>query len=286
VELDEISYAVRGSVAVITLDRPDALNVISSRRGGTRDQILHALELAESDDAVGCVLLRGAGRSFCGGGDLTGNARRETIAEHEAFLRSASEFHERITASTVPTIAAVHGHCLGAGVLLACACDVVVASRSARFGFPEGRLGLVGASVLTPVIGRQWAKFLMMTGESITADQAREIGLVLTVERDDELVDRTHDLAVRIARMPRAGVHRNRCAIEAVADADGAVAARAAAIEADARTLEMSDRAAAPDGRTFRDIIDTEGIDGLKRARAQQYEEPWLKDRRHDVDSS
>ena len=115
---DEITFATDGSVATITLDRPKMLNAISARPGGTRDQIVAALELAESDDTIGAVVLRGAGRAFCGGGDLTGYVRRETEAEHRAFLEGADAFHRRITDARLPVIAAVHGHCLGAGLLL------------------------------------------------------------------------------------------------------------------------------------------------------------------------
>lgn len=275
--LDEITCAVDGGVATITLDRPAVLNAISGRTGGTRDQIVHAVGLAEAAPDVGCIVLAGNGKAFCGGGDLTGNARRETEAEHRTFLEHADAFHRRITDSTLPVVAAVHGHCLGAGVLLAASCDFVVAGADATFGFPEGRLGLVGAGALTSRIGRQWAKFLMLTGESITAEQARDIGLVLTIEPDDELHDRVSELARRIARMPRESVLLNRRTIDAAADAAGDAAARSAAIDGDTVTLLASGRATAPDGRTFRSIIEAEGMDGLKRARAAQYDTPWLR---------
>jgi enoyl-CoA hydratase/carnithine racemase len=275
-ELDEITYATAGEVATITLNRPAMLNAISGRAGGTRDQILHALALAETDPEIGCVVVNGAGRAFCGGGDLTGNAPRETLAEHRDFLHAANAFHERLAASAVPTIAAVHGYCLGAGVLLASACDFVLAADDAQFGFPEGRLGLVGAASLTPRLGRQWAKFLMLTGEQIDAPTARSIGLVLTVEPAEQLQTRAADLAARIARMPRKAVALNRRAIDAVADATGDAVGRSVAVERDADTLAASAWAAAPDGRTFRDIIASEGMAGLKSARAAQYEQPWL----------
>jgi enoyl-CoA hydratase/carnithine racemase len=276
-QLDEITYAAADGVAAITLDRPAMLNAISGRPGGTRDQIVHAIGLAENDSDVGCIVLAGNGKAFCGGGDLTGNARRETEAEHRAFLEHADAFHRRITDSTLPVVAAVHGYCLGAGMLLAASCDFVVAGAGATFGFPEGRLGLVGAGALTSRIGRQWAKFLMLTGESITAEQARDIGLVLTIEPDDELHDRVSDLARRIARMPRESVLLNRRTIDAAADAAGDSAARAAALDGDTATLLASARATAPDGRTFRSIIESEGMDGLKQARAAQYDTPWLR---------
>jgi enoyl-CoA hydratase/carnithine racemase len=274
-ELDEITYEVQGDVAIIALDRPATLNAISGRPGGMRDQILEALRRAATE--AGCVVLRGNGRAFCGGGDLTGNAARETLAEHREFLLTASRFHEQVTASGVPTIAAVHGHCLGAGLLLAAACDLVISADDASFGFPEGRLGLVGATSLTTLLGRQWAKFLMLTGEPITARRAEALGLVLTVEPADEMQARALDLAARIARMPREAVRLNRRAIDAAAEAAGDAAARAAAVDGDANTLDASARASAPDGRTFRSIIAAEGMAGMKQARALQYSEPWLR---------
>ncbi len=189
-QLDEISYEKTGGVAGITLDRPDKLNAISARPGGMRDQILWALADAEDDPEVGCVLLTGAGRGFSGGGDVSGNARRESAAEHQQFLETAEAFHRRLRNARLPIVAAVHGVCLGAALTMVASCDLVIAAASARFGLPEGRIGLVGATSVVPVVGRQWAKFLMLTGETITAARAREIGLVLTVEPDDQLLAR------------------------------------------------------------------------------------------------
>jgi enoyl-CoA hydratase/carnithine racemase len=277
VELDEISYGKDGGVAVITLDRPEQLNPISARPGGTRDQILGALEDAEGDPAIGCVLLRGAGKAFSAGGDLSGNARRETAYDHEAFLATAESFHRRLRDANLPIVAAVHGYCLGAALALVASCDIVIAAESARFGIPEGRIGLIGAAPLVPLVGRQWAKFLVLSGEHIDAERAREIGLVLTVEPDADLFDRALDLAARLARLPREALLLNKRAVDAVADASGDAAGRVAGAGRDAITLANSGRATAPDGRTFRDILDSEGMDGMKRARAAQYETPWLQ---------
>jgi enoyl-CoA hydratase/carnithine racemase len=278
VELDEIAYATSDGVAEIVLNRPSRLNAISARPGGTRDQLLHALAHAEGDDAIGAVLLRGEGRAFSVGGDLTGNARRETLAEHEQFLQGVDEFHRRLRDSRLPIVAAVHGDCLGAAVALVASCDFVVAAEHATFGLPEGRLGLVGATPLVPVVGRQWAKFLILTGEPIGARRARELGLVLSVEPDDEVVDRARDLARRLARLPREAVTLNKRAVDAVADAAGDATGRRTGLDHDAVTLAGSPRATAPDGRTFREIIDTEGVEGLKRARDSQYTGTWMHD--------
>lgn len=278
-DLDEIAYAKTDGVAEIALNRPERLNPISARPGGTRDQILHALTDAETDPAIGAVLIRGEGRAFSAGGDLTGNAPRETLAEHEEFLEGAEAFHARLRDSRLPLVAAVHGHCLGAALALVASCDFVVAAEHATFGLPEGRLGLVGATPLVPIVGRQWAKFLILTGEPIDAALARERGLVLSVEPDDELLGRARGLARRLARLPREAVASNKRAVDAVADAAGDEAGRRVGAAHDAVTLANSAGATAPDGRTFREIIDTEGVDGLKRARAAQYSGSWLPTR-------
>jgi len=278
VDLDEITYATRDGVGHIVLDRPDQLNAISGRPGGMRDQVVWALEQAEADEKVGCVVVSGAGRAFSGGGDITGNARRERPVDDERFIAAVDRFHGRLRASAVPIVAAVHGYCLGAAVSLVASCDLVIAAEGARFGYPEGRMGLVGATAIVPVVGRQWAKFLILTGELISARQACAIGMVLTVEPDDRLAERTHDLAARLARMPRDAALLNRRAIDAVADAGGDAAGRIAAVAADTVTASMAAYATAPDGRTFRSIIDDEGMDGLKAARQAQYHTPWLAD--------
>jgi len=279
VQLDEISYDGVGQVAEIVLDRPGQLNPIGARPGGTRDQILWALEQAEGDPDIGCVLIRGAGRAFSAGGDLAGNVPRETAFDQNEFLERSDRFHNRLRQASVPLVAAVHGYCLGAALQLIAVCDFVLAAPSARFGVPEGRLGLVGAAPLVPTVGRQWAKFLVLTGELIDAEQACRIGLVLSVEPEEELVERAHDLCGRLARLPRQSVLLNKRMVDAVADASGDAAGRIAASAHDAVTLSQSDHATAPDGRTFVSIRQTEGVEGLKKAREDQYSGPWLRER-------
>jgi enoyl-CoA hydratase/carnithine racemase len=275
VELDEITYTAGDGFAEIVLSRPDALNPISARPGGTRDQIIWALAEAEADDTVRAVVLRGSGRAFSAGGDLTGNRPRESAAGQQQFMEQSERFHAGIRSCPLPLIAAVHGYCLGAGLALIGSCDIVIAADSARFGVPEGRIGLIGATPLVPVIGRQWAKFLIMTGELIDANQACRIGLALIVVPDRILVEHCRDLAGRLARMPTETVTLNKRAIDAAADAvelPGSVAGQAH----DVITLSNSARATAPDGRTFRQILDREGVAGIKRARQQQWQAPWL----------
>jgi enoyl-CoA hydratase/carnithine racemase len=276
VRLDHLQLRTSDGVAEIRLSRPRVRNVLSA---DTRAQILDALTLAEDDPDVGAVLLTGAGMTFCAGGDLTGARPRVNALQDQDFLRDADAFHERIRNADLPVVAAVRGNCLGAGVLLAASCDLVVAAEGAQFGLPEGRLGLVGASYLVPVIGRQWAKFMIMTGESLSATRARDIGLVLEVVPDGELELRAGDLARRLARMPRESLLLNKRAVDTVADVSGDASGRAAGLTQDAVTLSLAGQATAPDGRTFRSILAKDGVRGLTPARNQQWVDPWLRDK-------
>lgn len=276
-EFDDLTYRKCNGLAEITLNRPDSLNPISANPGGTRDQLVAALTDAEDDPTVGAVLVSGAGRAFSAGGDLAGNARRETAVDHLRFREKADEFYRRVRTSSLPTIAAVHGYCLGAGLVLATSCDLVIAAGSARLGVPEGRIGMPGGSHLVGLVGRQWAKFLMLTGELIDGQRAYEIGLVTVALADEELLPRARDLGRRLARMPRDAQLLNKRSIDAVADAAGDDVGRVAGHAHDVVTLEMSNSATAPDGRTFRQIRDAEGVAGLKAARREQYERPWLE---------
>ena len=275
-ELTDISYEKIDGVAEVALNRPEKRNTISGNPGGTRDQILWCLDDAEGDAAVGAVLLRGEGTTFSGGGDLTGNKPRETLEEHTAFLQNAAAFHERIVHSPLPVVAAVQGLCLGAAVSLVASADFIVASEDAKFSLPEGRIGLVGATPLVPLVGPQWAKFMMLTGEMIDAALAQRIGLVLSVEPVDGYLDRARELCRRLARLPREANGLNLATIDAVASAgDDRVQV---GIAHDAQTLLASPRATAPDGRSFREIIAAEGIAGLKAARESQFTTPWLRE--------
>ncbi len=133
----EVRLTIVDGVAEIVLDGPKVMNAISARPGGTRDQLLAALTAAEADPTAGCVLLRAEGKNSCGGGDLTGNARRETAGEDLLFLETADAFHDRLRASRLPVVAAVQGYGLGAGLTLASCCDFVIAGATARFAYPE-----------------------------------------------------------------------------------------------------------------------------------------------------
>jgi enoyl-CoA hydratase/carnithine racemase len=273
-----VAVRVEDGVAVISLDRPEVRNVLSPGADGTRGQLLTAFGAAEANPEVAAIVLTSTSGDFSAGADLTAATPRLTPDADREFVAEADAFHQALRRTALPVIAAVRGHCLGAGLLLACSADIVLASTTARFGLPEGRLGLIGASPLVPLIGRQWAKFLIMTGEPIDAWRARDIGLALTVIADDQLDARSLDLGIRLSRMPRDGLALNKAAVDAIADESGEAVGRIESLSRDASTLNRAGGARAPDGRTFRDILQTEGMKGLKAAREAQWSEPWLRE--------
>lgn len=273
---EHLLYTVRERVAVITLNRPERLNALGMGPGSNREELLAALALADSDDGVGAIVLAAAGRAFCAGGDLSGAAKRESVLDDQLFLEAADRFHASIRRVHKPVIAAVHGSCLGAGLWLIAACDLVVAADDAAFGLVEGRIGLSGAGAVLHLVGPAWAKFLIWTGETIDAWRAERIGLVLLVVPRAALEQESFELARRIGAMPREAVLLNKAAVDAQVEAAGLAAARAAGLPHDTAITVMARLARAPDGRLFRDILRDEGMEGLKRARALQYKESWL----------
>jgi enoyl-CoA hydratase/carnithine racemase len=272
-----ILYRVDNGVAHVVLNRPDKLNALGMGPGSNRVELAEALEQADADPDVGAILVSAAGRAFCAGGDMTGVARISSPFGNKTFVDELDATLARVRGVRKPIVAAVHGLVLGSGLGLTALFDFVIAAEGTRFGLIEGRVGHPGATEIVPLVGAAWAKYLMLTGETIDARRAAAIGLVLEVEEPDELLARCTDLAERLARMPREAVMLNKASIEAMLEAAGRGAGRSVGRLHDALTRSMTHAAAAPDGRMFEEILTTEGMQAFKEARDTQYGQPWLK---------
>jgi enoyl-CoA hydratase len=207
------------SIATLTIDRPAVKNALDR---DTVDECLAALgELAENPDA-GVIVITGAGESsFVSGSDINDIRRRtrdDGLAGIASSLCSAVEHFPR------PTIAAVNGYALGGGCELALACDIRVASETAKFGQPELGLGIIpaagGTQRLPRVVGMGWAKHLVLTGEIIDAKQALAIGLVTAVTPAGQLQMRARELAKRILRQGPLAARLAKMALNASARVD------------------------------------------------------------------
>jgi enoyl-CoA hydratase len=201
-------------LAVVTIDRPSALNALNMQVLG---ELLAVLDRIESDPRVGAVILTGGGnRSFVAGADIAEMRGMDPAAARD-FSGRGQHVCGRLEALSKPVIAAVNGFCLGGGCELALACHLRVAARSARFGQPEVKLGLIpgfgGTVRLARLVGRGAALELLLTGEMISAEEAWRIGLVNRLVEDQELLPACRALAAEILERSPAAV---RSALEAV----------------------------------------------------------------------
>jgi methylglutaconyl-CoA hydratase len=182
-----VLYQLDGSVAGITLNRPEKKNALSDILIAA---LKDSLKRAGNDEAVRVVTIKGAGSDFCSGADLSALQKiaDSTIAENAADARSLMEVFTLIRDLPIPVVAAVHGRALAGGCGLASACDLVLASASARFGYPEVKIGFVPAmvaAILRRNVSEKRAFELLTLGREITAGDAMEMGLVNRVFPDE-----------------------------------------------------------------------------------------------------
>src|SRR6059036_3932407 len=205
----DLLEVVKDGVAVLTLNRPDRLNALS---GPMLTALLEALPRLADDPEVGVIVLTGAGRGFCAGGDVKAMAEgREfggtTLEEKAQALRSRMEVSRWLHEMPKVTIAMVRGAAAGAGLSLALACDLRVAGDSARFATAFARVGYSGdfggSWFLTQLVGTAKARELYFTADIVDAQQALALGIVNRVVPDVRLEDETMALAARLARGPR-----------------------------------------------------------------------------------
>jgi 2-(1,2-epoxy-1,2-dihydrophenyl)acetyl-CoA isomerase len=194
-------------IAWIRLDRPEARNAYSYEM---IDALIAALDTAESDDTVRCVILTGRGPAFSAGGDLKDMASHTGMFEGDAvhlrsrYLAGIHRIPRRLARFDKPIVAAINGPAIGAGLDLACMCDVRVAGRSARFGSTFVRVGLIpgdgGAYFLNRTVGLPHALDLIMTGRVIDAEEALRINLIHQLVDDSDLEDAARARATQLAR--------------------------------------------------------------------------------------
>jgi methylglutaconyl-CoA hydratase len=184
---DQVLYSTEGSVARIVLNRPEKRNALN-------DAVIAGLKVglkkAAADNDVRVVVIAGAGKDFCSGADLSALQKiaGASVAENAEDARSLLELFLLIRALEAPVVAAVTGRALAGGCGLATACDLVLASASARFGYPEVKIGFVPAMVMAILrrnVSEKRAFELITRGAEISAEQAKEFGLVNQVFADE-----------------------------------------------------------------------------------------------------
>ena len=284
-EYEHIVYDETKGRANITLNRPEKHNAITRQM---QTELFDAFWRADEANSVHSVVLRGAGRSFCAGFDLSAMAdagmARDTsgltaprrggrqidddawqLERSQRLLMAPFDMHK-------PVIAQVHGHCLAGGTVLALLCDMVIVADDARIGFPPARdLGALPSNLWLYHVGPQWAKRLLLTGDTVTGREAAQLGWALKSVTADELDAEVQQLADRFAKIDHHLLSANKRQVNLGLELMGARTMQRLSAEIDARahnapgTAEYGKRVAALGLRESFRARDDEFGDGRAR---------------------
>ena len=207
-----VNFEQQGAVAILTINRPEALNALNSQVLSDLDEVITKVEASPD---IHAVILTGAGRSFVAGADI-GEMKGFSAIDGKKFGVHGGGVFLRLENLSKPVIAAVNGFALGGGCELAMSCDIRIASEKAKFGQPEVGLGITpgfgGTQRLPRIVGISKAMELILTAKVIGAAEAKEIGLVSQVYAPEELMDKALELANAIcANAPIAVQESKRC---------------------------------------------------------------------------
>ncbi len=208
-----VSYEVNGHVALLTINRPEALNALNTN---VLQDLVQAVNKAEADENAYVLVFTGAGKAFVAGADIS-QMKDFSAVEAKAFAEYANALFSKITYMSKPSIAAINGYALGGGCELALACDIRIAGTKAKFGQPEVGLGITpgfgGTQRLPRVIGSSKAKEMIFTAEIIDAEEAFRIGLVSKVVEQEDLMNTALEMANKIAANGQIAVRQSKDAI-------------------------------------------------------------------------
>lgn len=210
----------QGHTAVLTINRPAALNALNSQ---VLSELAEAVNTVADDDDIYVVVITGSGKAFVAGADI-GEMKDLTPLEGKEFGQFGSAVFSMIENLPKPVIAAVNGFALGGGCELAMSCDIRIAGEKAKFGQPETGLGITpgfgGTQRLPRIVGKSMAKELIFTGRTVPAATALEIGLVDRVVSQEELLPTALALAEEIGKNAQVAVRQAKAAINHGMDVD------------------------------------------------------------------
>jgi enoyl-CoA hydratase len=202
--LDNITIEREGAIAIVTVNRPQALNALNQ---ATLAELAVAIDEVAADDALRALIITGAGgRAFVAGADITELRQVESSTAAGRFSERAHAVLQKLVELPKPVIAAINGFALGGGLELALACDIRLAAEEAVLGLPEVSLGIMpgwgGTTRLVRLVGPGLAKLLIFTGGRVSAKEAQQLGIVERVVPAGELMTEARALATKIAELP------------------------------------------------------------------------------------
>jgi enoyl-CoA hydratase/carnithine racemase len=225
-ELETLQLAAAGGIGTLALDRPEKLNALSRRM---LEELIGAAHWFDAQPEVKVVVVSGEGRAFCAGADLATMGHPEgDEAQRRQAIDLGRRMAEAIAEMRALTVAAIHGHCVGGGVVLATACDLRVAAESARFSIPEVDLGIPltwsGVPRLVRELGPALTKELVLTCRPFDAQEASAVRFVNRVVPETELAGAVQELAEKLASQPAYALETTKRQVNAVAEEAGSTA--------------------------------------------------------------
>ncbi|MBS21109.1 MAG: enoyl-CoA hydratase [Chloroflexi bacterium] len=237
-----IKYEASDGIGRVTLNRPEKLNALSPQ---LQAELIECLTDADEDPDIRVITLRGAGRAFCAGYDITPpqtdedreitKARRGNIRSDMQRLQKTARLMTSIFDLSKPVIAGIHGHVIAGGTDLALHCDIIIAADDANIGFPPVRsMGTPPTHMWTYMVGPQWAKWFMLTGETVSGQEASDMGLVWKSVPAEGLEAAVEDLARKMAKIPWEMLAANKSIVNKALDLMGRNMMQVIAAETDA----------------------------------------------------
>lgn len=223
-----VTFSVEGHIGTITVNRPEALNALNAE---VLDGLERAIAALVADADVRVLLLTGEGeRAFIAGADI-GEFVGASPADALVISARLKRVTEAIAGSPKPVIAVINGYCLGGGFELALACDLRIASPAAQLGLPEIRLGIMpgggGTVRLTKIAGTSVARMMAMTGDSVSAARALELGILAAVHESDALMQAARKLASKLVDFSPFALAQLKSSLNIAVEADTATACAA-----------------------------------------------------------
>jgi len=270
-----IKYEASAGIGRVTLNRPEKLNALSPQ---LQAELIECLTDADEDPNIRVITLRGAGRAFCAGYDITPpqtdedreitKARRGNIRSDMQRLQKTARLMTSIFDLSKPVIAGIHGHVIAGGTDLALHCDIIIAADDANIGFPPVRsMGTPPTHMWTYMVGPQWAKWFMLTGETVSGKEASDMGLVLKSVPAEGLDAAVEDLANKMAKIPWEMLAANKSIVNKALDLMGRNMMQVIAAETDAVSHQS------PIVKEFNEISSEQGLKAALEWRDRPFRE-------------